>query len=77
MFVAVKLYGTLRDLLPPETKGKSDIDIAEGATIEELLAMLGVEHEVSVAINGDYQTNESAVLKEGDVITVFEMTAGG
>lgn len=77
MQISVKLYGTLRDHLPAETKGKSVIKLAEGATIDELVTMLGIDHDVLTAINGKHQSTNTAVLKEGDAVTVFEMTAGG
>ena len=77
MRVQVKLYGSLRDHLPAETKGKTVVDLTPDATVASLLAKLGIEHDVLTAINQEHKLNNLAVLKEGDYVTVFEMTAGG
>ena len=78
MNINVKLYGALRDRLPKEQKGKTVLELSEGATVADAMATLGMANAVVLAaVNEAHETEEDHVLIDGDRLTFFEMAAGG
>lgn len=77
MKVNVKLIATYRELLPPECKGKAELDVAEGMTAVDLLAQLGVPIDESVVLVDGRTPDPREPLKEGDSVCAFSATAGG
>jgi sulfur carrier protein ThiS len=77
MQVHVRLYGILRDQLPAEAKGRATLDLAEGASIADLLAQLGFEKRVRVARNGLLVNDSTQPLNDGDKVSVFRSASGG
>ena len=80
MRIKVKLIATYRKLLPEGTKGnKTEIDVPEGTTIEDVLNHFGVplDDSTAVAVNGLTTLPFSTVLKEGDEVAAFNAVAGG
>lgn len=52
MEISVRLYGTLREQLPKEQKGRGTLTLEEGTTIEAALEQLGIDAEqVLFAVN--------------------------
>lgn len=80
MRVKVKLFANFRDLAPPEAdKGQWEAELAEGATLDDLVAQLGLSGEKQTAIimiNGRV-VNEDYQLCEGDEVSFFPPLAGG
>lgn len=78
MNINIRLYGTLRDKLPKEQKGKGILTLEAMATIADALRQLDiVPGEVLVALNEEHESREDSVLAEGDTLTVFTHVAGG
>jgi sulfur carrier protein ThiS len=77
MRVTLRLYGNLRKY----NEGKretSELDIGEGTTIKRLLETLGVPEDGwwMAAVN-DQVVDVNTVLRESDVVEVFEPVGGG
>jgi molybdopterin synthase sulfur carrier subunit len=79
MKVELRLYASLSRYLPEKKDGNSCVvEIAPGATIQELLNKLNIplEDPRVIFLNGIHaQGNE--VLKEGDRVGAFPPVAGG
>ena len=77
MRIKVILHSVLREKLPPETKGRVEIEMAEGATAAELFELLGLPVYVAWALNGSIQRDRKMILQHGDEVRVFRQGAGG
>ncbi|HID51673.1 MAG TPA: hypothetical protein EYP41_06520 [Anaerolineae bacterium] len=77
MKVNVKLIATYREFLPPECRGKAELEVAEGTTAVDLLTRLGVPVEESVVLVDGRTPDPDQPLKEGDSVCAFSTTAGG
>ncbi len=75
--VNVRLYGILRDYLPPEAKGRATVRLVQGTTIGDLLAHLGIKRRVVVALNQDQEPDNMYVLQDGDRVSVYTVIGGG
>ena len=76
MNVSVTLHGLLRDYLPKKAKGKTTLDLAEGATLNDILQALQINRTVNGTLNG-VEVDLSHVLKDGDEVQLFRPIAGG
>ena len=77
MRVSVHLHGILRDLLPPAAKGRGVVDLPEEAAVADLLAALGIERRVIVAVNGQARVDVSCTLRDGDQVVIYTPVGGG
>lgn len=80
MQITLKLMGVLRSKLPPDAvKGKANMEVNEGMTINQLLEQLDISsgHVHLVMLNDDMVEDADVSLSEGDVLTVFPPVAGG
>jgi sulfur carrier protein ThiS len=75
--VHVRLYGALRDKLPPQSKGQTVLDLPDGADIAAVLNQLSLRRHIQVAINGEIVENIETNLIDGDRVEVFRPAAGG
>src|SRR5262249_30090480 len=74
--VTVHMHGNLRRFLP-DGADETVLDVAAGATIEDVLTRLGAARETwLVAINGA-ETDRDRVLRPDDLLDCFEPVAGG
>lgn len=82
MVVHVRLFAMLRERAG---KGSVDVELDEGATVEDALAAIGHEHgledliarmPVTMAVNRDY-ADPSSVLSEGDELALIPPVSGG
>ncbi len=77
MQVTLKLYGNLKRYAP-DKKENARVEIAQGATIRELLLQLGVpDARVWMSAVNDHVVDDSTALNEGDIVEVFEPVGGG
>lgn len=77
MNITVRLYATLRELVP-ERKRVVELDIPEGTTVSEVIAHLGIPPgTVRKVFVGGIAQEESYVLQPGDEVAVFPPIAGG
>lgn len=78
MQVEVKLFSRLQDHLPPEARGVVTIELAEGTTIRQLLADLGIdEHIKLLSVNGQREADWDRMLRDGDKVRIFPIVVGG
>lgn len=81
MHIGIKLFSGLRDHLPREARGEATIDLPAAATIQQMLAQLGIvgaDHPVKlVIVNGQRVTDLQHVLSEGDTVHIFPPVVGG
>jgi molybdopterin converting factor small subunit len=79
MKVSVRLIGSYRNLLPPETKGSLiELQVSAGTTVAEIMTRFAVPltDDSVIVVNGltvDWETT----LVEGDVVSAFSAMAGG
>ncbi len=77
MKLTVRLYASLRDHAP---SGQSDltIEMADGATVADVVARLGIPPEIvrKVFVDGIAQ-DPDRVLHDGDEVGMFPPIAGG
>lgn len=77
MQIQVRLYGALRDRLPREQRGRATLPVDGSQSIGEIVAQLGIDHPVMFAVNDQHELDESYRLHDGDLLALFEFTAGG
>ena len=78
MTVHVKLFSRFRRHLPESARGEADVELAQGATVAQLLEHLSINGRVQlVSVNGDPEPDRERVLEEGDRVRVFPFVVGG
>ncbi|MBI3158199.1 MAG: MoaD/ThiS family protein [Chloroflexi bacterium] len=77
MQIHLKLYSTLREVLPPEAKGQATLDLHDGATLDDLLAQLGLPKRVVISVNDEHEPDLARRLSPGDRVRVFSAVGGG
>lgn len=78
MHVQVKLFSRFRDVLPREAHGEASLDLPAGATLERLLAHLGIAEPVKLlTVNGQREGSLQRPLAEGDLVYIFPPVVGG
>lgn len=79
MIIQLKLYGTLRRLSPGGKAGAPiDIDLPEGATIQDLIDLLEIpEEETKVAFVNNLVCDKDYRLEPGDKVGLFPPVGGG
>jgi len=78
MRVHVKLMSRFRMHLPPEARGKADIDLSDGSTLNDLVEQLAIHRRVKLfAVNGEHEKDLDRVLCDGDSIRVYPFVVGG
>ena len=78
MEINVKLFATLRKYLPDESNQQLPLELADGATIRQVLDQLGVPTSAVafVFVNSKRQELDEP-LSHGDELGVFPPMAGG
>ena len=83
MKITLKLYATLGAFLPPgAARNAIQLDVADGATIADVLARQNVPREAChlILVNGVFSPPASAHARElvdGDTLAVWPPVAGG
>ncbi len=75
MQVRLKLMGMLKSRTP----AGGTLEVADGATIEDVLIALGVAPNVVqvFTVNGQFERDRGRVLADGDELTVIPPVGGG
>ena len=73
----MQLFSILRDLLPPEKKGKTDFQLNDGSTLKDLLKELDINRRVVISVNGIQENDHNRQLCNGDVVKIFTSISGG
>jgi molybdopterin converting factor small subunit len=79
MRVRVKLIATYRQLLPPGTTGGiTEVEVAPGSNVAEVISRFGVPLDDSsvIVLNGLTVPLETP-LSDGDTVSAFSAIAGG
>ncbi len=84
MKITFKLFATLTDYLPPESRRSNvvELDVAPDASISQIIEPFGMPHKLVhlVLVNGTYIQPEQRLtrtLVEGDVLAIWPPIAGG
>jgi sulfur carrier protein ThiS len=78
MRLRVELHGFLDQYSPDDSNAPFSFEIAEGATVEELMRKLHIPEEMAaVIVVGDEAREPSQVLAEGDHVTLVPPMGGG
>lgn len=77
MQISVRLFGILRDKLPPEAKGRTVLTLPEEARVSAVLESLDIKRNIQVAINKEIVEDMSMQLRDGDTVECFRPSAGG
>jgi sulfur carrier protein ThiS len=76
MQVSVTMWGNLRRFLPGGV-GSMVLQVADNATVEDLAAQMGAQHDVyAAALNGKC-VSLSSPLSPGDRVALFDHLHGG
>jgi molybdopterin converting factor small subunit len=82
MTVTVRLFGELKQHMPPGQTGRvARLELPEDTTALQLILRLGIpyggdEGQMVVAVN-DVEVDHNTVLREGDSVSLFAPLAGG
>ena len=79
MQVSIKLFANLRKKLPKGSLGKATLDLADRATIHDLIQHLDIPLDLAqmVLVNGEQTREFDQTLTDGDQISIFPPVAGG
>lgn len=77
MKVHLQLFSILRDKLPREARGETTLDLQDGTTIADVLAMLDITRNVVISVNDVHEPDKSRQLQNGDEIKMFSSVGGG
>ena len=84
MKIHVRLFASLRDRLPSETRGRGTLELGVGTTLQDLLDRLEIEPRLAqmVLVDGqqaprDRQERLALVLQNDETISIFPPVAGG
>jgi sulfur carrier protein ThiS len=77
MKVRVILHSYLRERLPPESKGRAEIELPPESCVADLFTQLGIATPVAWSLNGRLERDLSLKLQDGDEVRVFRPGSGG
>jgi sulfur carrier protein ThiS len=75
--IHLQLYSILREKLPGDAKGRTVMQLDEGATLADLLNELDIKLKVVISVNGDHEPDKSRQLRDGDQVMIFSAISGG
>ncbi len=75
--IHLQLYSILREKLPIDAKGRTVMQLDEGATLADLINELDIKLKVIISVNGDHEPNMSRQLRDGDHVRIFSAISGG
>ena len=75
--IHVRLHGTLREILPAETNGRTTMSFPERTQISAVLEELSIHRHIQVAVNDEIEDNLDKTLQDGDHLEIFRPSAGG
>ncbi len=84
MKIHVRLFASLRDRLPADTRGRGILELRDGATLQDLLDRLDIEPRLAQMVLVDRQQAPrnrqkrlELVLLDSQTISIFPPVAGG
>ena len=73
----MQLYSILREKLPHEAKGRTILEMEDGASLGDLLMEFDITRRVVISLNGAHVSELSHSLKDGDEVKIFSSVSGG
>ncbi len=79
MQVNIKLFANLRKKLPKGSMGKATLDLADQASLNDLIQQLDIPLDLAqmVLVNGEQTREFDQALTDGDQVSIFPPVAGG
>ena len=78
MKIKVKVFATLRKYAADESSGEQELELAEGATVGQVLGELKIpQAEVAFVFVNSVRQKLDEALAEGDELGIFPPIAGG
>ncbi|MFC1922147.1 MoaD/ThiS family protein [Chloroflexota bacterium] len=77
MEVNLQLYSILREMLPPEAKGRTVVKMENNATLADLLNELDITRRVVISVNDAHEAEMTRQLQDGDQVKIFSSISGG
>jgi sulfur carrier protein ThiS len=75
--VSVILHSYLRELLPPETGGRTILELQDEQDVASVIKLLNVPPAAVAALNGSIVRDHTTVLHDGDELRFLRPGAGG
>ena len=75
--IHLQLYSILREKLPPESMGRSEMEVAEGTTLQDILDALDINRRVVISVNDVQESDKSRQLQDSDEVKIFSSISGG
>ena len=82
--ITVRLFASLRDLVPVGVRGVTTLDLPSGTSVVDVIDHFGIERRLAqmVLVNGiqisrKWEDRNARLLEDGDVLSVFPPVAGG
>jgi molybdopterin converting factor small subunit len=78
MKVEIRLFATLKELLPTKNSEGTIIEVNKGTIIDDLVEKYKISREIRliIIVNGRHE-NESYIINDGDRIGIFPPVGGG
>lgn len=80
----MRLFAGLRDCLPREVRGVATIELADGASVVDVIEHFAIERRLAqmVLVNGiqisrNFEERRARALVAGDTVSIFPPVAGG
>lgn len=77
MVIKIILYSILRDKLPPEAHGRTQLEFPENSTVADVMAALEIPGTFVFSVNDQLERNNQLVLHDGDEIRFLRQSTGG
>lgn len=77
MKVTVILHSVLREKLPPNFRGKTTLELTDGATIMDVVEQLDLPKGISFSLNDEILQELDHPLANGDLLRFFRLAGGG
>ena len=75
--VSVILHSYLRELLPPETGGRTILELQDEQDVASVIELLNVPPAAVAALNGSIVRDHATVLHNGDELRFLRPGGGG
>ena len=75
--IHLRLYSILREKLPPDANGQTEMRLNEDAMLADLLDELGITRKVVISVNDTHESDMSRRLQDGDQVKIFSSISGG
>jgi hypothetical protein len=77
MIVKVILYSILRDKLPAEDRGRTRMELPDGASVATVMGRLLISPPVVFTVNDVLERDTGITLYDGDEVCFFRQSTGG